>query len=93
MENPNGFQLPDNLRGRSIDVKVIPTVCNLENMLKKLSDVNGDFSQLKQWERRSYKPAHIIKAPIKEDFQPKIFPNPAKNKIAAKIPIQTTKTG
>ena len=39
------------------------------------------------------KPAHIIKAPIKEDFQPKIFPNPPKNKIAEKIPIQTTKTG
>ena len=39
------------------------------------------------------KPAHIIKAQIKEDFHPKIFPNPAKNNIAAKIPIQTTKTG
>jgi hypothetical protein len=34
-----------------------------------------------------------ISGQIKEDFQPKIFPNPAKNNIAAKIPIQTTKTG
>lgn len=59
MDKPNGFQLPDNLRGRSIDVKVIPTVCNLENMLKKLIEVNGDFSQLKQWEKRSYK-AYLI---------------------------------
>ena len=31
---PNGYILPDNLRGRSIHTKVIPTVCNLENMLK-----------------------------------------------------------
>lgn len=59
MGNLNGFQLPDNLRGRSIDVKVIPTVCNLENMLKKLVEVNGDFSQLKQWEKRSYKAYQI----------------------------------
>lgn len=59
MDKPKGFQLPDNLRGRSIDVKVIPTVCNLENMLKKLIEVNGDFEQLKQWEKRSYK-AYLI---------------------------------
>jgi len=52
---PDGYNLPDNLRGRSISVKVIPTVCNLENMLHKLVDVGGDFAQLKQWEKRSYK--------------------------------------
>lgn len=44
---PNGYTLPDNLRGRSIHAKVIPTVCNLENMLKKLLQINGDFAQLK----------------------------------------------
>ncbi len=59
MEKLNEFQLPDNLGGRSINVKVIPTVCNLENMLKKLVEVNGDFSQLKQWEKRSYKAYQI----------------------------------
>lgn len=48
-------RLPDNLRGRSIHAKVIPTVCNLKNMLNKLVQVQGDFSQLKQWEKRSYK--------------------------------------
>ena len=47
--------LPDNLRGRSLTTKVIPTVCNVENMLEKLIAVNGDFEQLKQWEKRSYK--------------------------------------
>jgi len=59
MYNDNKFELPNNLRGRSIAVKVIPTVCNLENMLNKLNDVNGDFSQLKQWEKRSYKAYRI----------------------------------
>lgn len=49
------YKLPDNLRGRSIHSKVIPTVCNIKNMLDKLIEVQGDFSQLKQWEKRSYK--------------------------------------
>jgi hypothetical protein len=48
------IKIPKNLRGRSIHIKVIPTVCNLKNMLDKLASVNGDFSQLKQWEKRSY---------------------------------------
>jgi hypothetical protein len=51
--------LPDNLRGRSINSKVIPTVCNLENMLDKLIKVYGDYNSLKQWEKRSYK-AYLI---------------------------------
>jgi hypothetical protein len=51
--------LPDNIRGRSIHSKIIPTVCNLENMLDKLTMVYGDFEQLKQWEKRSYKAYHI----------------------------------
>lgn len=38
------FTLPDNLRDRSISIKVILTVCNLENMLDKLIQVNGDFT-------------------------------------------------
>lgn len=71
MEKTNGFQLPDNLRGRSIDVKVIPTVCNLENMLKKLIYVNGDFSQLKQWERRSYKAYQI------EEIKSRVLSSPS----------------
>jgi hypothetical protein len=56
---PNGYILPDSLRGRSIHAKVIPTVCNLENMLQKLIQINGDFAQLKQWEKRSYKAYQI----------------------------------
>lgn len=53
-DKQKNYTLPDNLRGRSIHSKVIPTVCNLENMLDKLLKVHGDASQLKQWEKRSY---------------------------------------
>jgi hypothetical protein len=49
------YRLPDNLKGRNIHIKVIPTVCNLKNMLHKLVEVEGDFLQLKSWEKRSYK--------------------------------------
>jgi len=58
--------LPENLRGRSLHTKVIPTVCNLKNMLHKLMKVHGDFEQLKQWEKRSYK-AYLIEE-IKESI-------------------------
>ncbi|ANC79388.1 hypothetical protein ABE65_012310 [Fictibacillus phosphorivorans] len=53
------YTLPDTIRGRSIHTNIIPTVCNLKNMLKKLSTVNGDYYQLKQWEKRSYQSYHI----------------------------------
>ena len=48
------FELPGNLRGRSIHLNVIPTVSNLKNMIEKMILVDGDVSQLKQWEKRSY---------------------------------------
>lgn len=48
------FNLPRNLRGRSIHLNVIPTVSNLKNLIDKLILVDGDVSQLKQWEKRSY---------------------------------------
>lgn len=51
--------LPDNLRGRSLTNKVIPTVCNLKNMLDRLVEVHGDSSALKQWEKRSYEAYRI----------------------------------
>lgn len=62
----NSIGLPENLRGRSIHLNVIPTVCNLKNMLEKLKSVQGDVSQLKQWEKRSYAAYRIekIKLPI-----------------------------
>lgn len=53
------IKLPNNLKGRSLYVNIIPTVCNLKNMLVKLVDVRGDYSKLKQWEKRSYK-AYLI---------------------------------
>jgi hypothetical protein len=53
--------LPNKLRGRSIDGNIIPTVCNLKNMLKKLIKVNGDVDQLKKGEKRSYQAYQIEK--------------------------------
>jgi len=55
----NAIILPDKIRGRSIFYNVIPTVCNLKNMLAKLKEKEGDYSQLKQWEKRSYQ-AYLI---------------------------------
>ena len=52
-------KMPDRIMGRGLNYKVIPTVCNLKNMLTKLIAVNGDFNQLKQWEKRSYKAYNI----------------------------------
>jgi hypothetical protein len=61
MNLENSILLPSNLRGRDIHEKVIPTVCNLRNMINKLITVNGDFSKLKQWKKRSYKAYQIDK--------------------------------
>ncbi len=58
--------MPDRIMGRSLVDKVIPTVCNLKNMLNKFIQVNGDLNQLKQWEKRSYK-AYNIEA-IKQEI-------------------------
>jgi len=66
----NRFDLPDSLRGRSIHVKVIPTVYNLKNMLSKLVEVKGDYLKLKQWEKRSYKAYKI------DDIKLKILNSP-----------------
>ncbi|MBH0160451.1 hypothetical protein [Fictibacillus sp. 26RED30] len=60
------YTLPDNIRGRSIRTNIIPTVCNLKNLLKKLVMVNGNYGQLKQWAKRSYQSYHIDK--IKADL-------------------------
>ncbi|SHH78553.1 hypothetical protein [Clostridium grantii] len=62
--------LPHNIRGRNIHSNVIPTVCNLRNMLEKLVKVKGDCSKLKQWEQRSYKAYRI------EDINSKIVCSP-----------------
>ncbi|WP_312474755.1 hypothetical protein [Neobacillus sp.] len=55
------IKLPSILRGRSIHHNIIPTVCNLKNMLNKLVSVQGDYVQLKQWEKRSYQAYQIVK--------------------------------
>ncbi|GAE34065.1 hypothetical protein [Halalkalibacter akibai] len=53
--------LPSTIRGRGIHTNIIPTVCNLKNMLSKLTSVNGDYTQLKQWEKRSYQAYQVDK--------------------------------
>lgn len=52
--NPN-FCLPDNLLGRSITVKVIPTVYNIKNLLEKLQDNGWNIEALKHWKIRCFK--------------------------------------
>lgn len=59
VRNPKKYAYNKVYNRNSIKYKVIPTVCNLKNMLAKLQAVNGDFSQLKQWEKRSYKAYNI----------------------------------
>jgi hypothetical protein len=50
------FELPYELRGKKIkSEKIIPTVCNLKTVIKKLTENGGEFGLLKQWEQRSYK--------------------------------------
>lgn len=48
------IDLPNNLRGRSIRDQVIPTVCNLKNMLRRLNELKWDVAHLRMWEKRSY---------------------------------------
>lgn len=57
----DSIHLSNTLQGRSIHEKVIPTVCSLENMLNKLSLLNGDYSKLEQWEKSSYRAYQIEK--------------------------------
>lgn len=59
--NEERILLPDNLRGVSIHQNVIPTVCNLKNMLNKLKFVSGNYYRLKYWEKRCYKAYKIDK--------------------------------
>lgn len=61
MDNKS-FVLPYELRGKKIkSEKIIPTVCNLKNMLTKLIENGGNYSKLKQWEQASYKHYNIEK--------------------------------
>lgn len=48
------IDLPYNLKGRNLFEGVIPSVCNLEDMLNKLKEVDGNFLYLEQNEKRSY---------------------------------------
>lgn len=82
MENNINILLPRNLRGRSLHINVIPTVCSIKNMINKLKSVNGDVGQLKHWEKRSYKAYQIDK--IKSDIlvaEPKKIIELVKNHI------------
>lgn len=56
----NKFKLPDTLRGKRIDSgKIIPTACNVKNMLDKLHEKAGEYSALEQWEKSCYRHYNI----------------------------------
>lgn len=56
------FELPYELRGKKIkSEKIIPTVCNVKNVLRKLAENGGKFDLLKPWEKRSYKHYNLEK--------------------------------
>lgn len=57
----NDLVLGNVLRGRNINIKIIPTVCYLNIMLRHLRDYNWDKNKLKAWEKRSYKAYSIDK--------------------------------
>jgi hypothetical protein len=50
----NAILLPKSLQGRTFHTNIIPTVCNLKNMLEKLDAFQGEYVKLKPWEKSSY---------------------------------------
>ncbi len=64
-DNPTNQYLPAKLGSRPIFERIIPTVCNLKNLLEKLDEVDGDIFRLKQWEERSFK-AYLLQEIIKD---------------------------
>ena len=62
-----------------------PDRMRLENMLNKLILVNGDYSQLKQWEKRAYKAYQIEK--MKESIM-SATPEQRKNIIKQHILVE-----
>ena len=77
MDN-NDLVLKNVLRGRNINVKVIPTVAYLQLMLKYLNENNWDKRKLKKWYKPSYKAycidkiEHILKV-TEEDKWPEVI--------------------
>ncbi len=79
--------LPNHLRGRALDTKVIPMLCGLKKMLTHLVELNGDASMLRQWEKRCYKSYCIneIQDLILESYQ-EDWPEIMKSHILSKDP-------
>ena len=51
---PNPFDIPDNIRGRNLFEDVIPTVGKLQDTLINLKEAEGNFTYLDLGEKRSY---------------------------------------
>ena len=81
--------LPEHLRGRSLNTKVIPTLCGLKTMLTHLVELNGDASLLRQGEKRCYKAYCVneIQDLILESYQEE-WPEIMKSHILSKDPIE-----
>lgn len=81
--------LPEHLRGRSLNTKVIPMLCGLKTMLTHLVELNGDASLLRQGEKRCYKAYCVneIQDLILESYQEE-WPEIMKTHILSKDPIE-----
>lgn len=81
--------LPEHLRGRSLNTKVIPMLCGLKTMLTHLVELNGDASLLRQGEKRCYKAYCVneIQDLILESYQEE-WPEIMKSHILSKDPIE-----
>ncbi len=49
------INLPESIQGRSIFSRIIPTTCNLQNLLRALQQHNWEWFNLKDWEKREYR--------------------------------------
>lgn len=62
------FTIPNQLQGRDIFSRVIPTVSSLNNLCNKLDQIDWDYSELKSWEKTSFNAYNLdnIKAELKQ---------------------------
>lgn len=67
----NKFTLPNQLQGRDIFSRVIPTVNSLNNLCNSLDQMGWDYSKLKNWEKPSFNDYHLdhIKTALRQSDQ------------------------
>lgn len=69
------LELKDILRGRSLNSKVIPSACNIKNVLIHLKDRNWNVYKLKKYERSCYEAYKLDKViGLLKDYEEKYWP-------------------